>query len=121
MSTWISRIAYNAAANHLERVGRAVDLDLSTAENEGRLCGGDNPAEVVSDKQISLILRAAVDELPPVCGLVLTLYHLEDFTYEEIAGIVNLPMGTVKSHLFRARRRLKAVLLSRYRLEEVWH
>ena len=51
---------------------------------------------------------------------ILTLYHLDEMSYTEISSIMNMPVGTVKSYLFRARRQLKKILDQQYEREEIW-
>jgi RNA polymerase sigma-70 factor (ECF subfamily) len=55
-------------------------------------------------------LRAAIDSLPEKYRAVITLYHLQGHQYEEIARVLDLPMGTVKTHLFRAKEQLRRQL-----------
>jgi RNA polymerase sigma-70 factor (ECF subfamily) len=55
-------------------------------------------------------LRAAIDALPEKYRTVITLFHLQGRQYEEIAGVLGLPMGTVKTHLFRAKEQLRRLL-----------
>ena len=50
---------------------------------------------------------------------MIALYHSEEISYEEISEITNLPMGTVKSYLFRARKKIKESLLQQYKTEEI--
>jgi RNA polymerase sigma-70 factor (ECF subfamily) len=64
----------------------------------------------VSDAQAQRLLHAAIEALPPLPRTLLTLYHLEELSIAEITHITGLPAGTVKSHLFRARARLKQAL-----------
>ena len=78
------------------------------------------PDEAAEEMDLSMRLRAEIEHLPAAYRTVLTLYHLEGLSYSEIGEVMELPEGTVKSHLFRARKRLKARLLSRYRREDLW-
>ena len=55
-------------------------------------------------------LRAAIDALPEKYRTVITLFHLQGKQYEEIATVLGLPMGTVKTHLFRAKEQLRRLL-----------
>ena len=55
-------------------------------------------------------LRAAIEALPEKYRTVITLYHLQGKQYEEIAEVLGLPMGTVKTHLFRAKEQLRKLL-----------
>ena len=58
--------------------------------------------------------------LPIHYKTIITLYHLEEMSYREIGGIMNLPEGTVKSYLFRGRRLLKNRLMEKYQPEDLW-
>ena len=65
------------------------------------------------------ILKSEIERLSPVYQTLITLYHNEELSYEEIAGITQLPEGTVKNYLFRARKSLKDSLLSKYTKNEL--
>lgn len=119
-STWISKIAYNTGLNHLERRGAPISIERLPEVPEQQADEAADPEEIAVNNDISTRLQDEVAQLPPVYRLALTLYHLEEFSYEEIADVMRLPMGTVKSHLFRARKLLKERLLSKYRREEIW-
>ena len=60
-----------------------------------------------------------IDRLPVLYGTILSLYHLEEMSYREIADVMQLPEGTVKSYLFRARKMLKERLSSAYAEEDL--
>jgi RNA polymerase sigma factor (sigma-70 family) len=66
-----------------------------------------------------VILATGIGRLPPVYQTLIGLYHQEDLSYHEIAGITGLPEGTVKSYLFRARKQLKDTMLSIYKKEKL--
>lgn len=122
VSTWVARVAYNTCMNHLDKKRELlVDEfrpDLGTLDD---LSGdADRPDEVAEEVDVSLRLRAEIERLPAAYRTILTLYHLEEMSYNEIGEVMNLPEGTVKSHLFRARKHLKARLLSHYRREDLW-
>lgn len=110
---WIGRIAYSIALRHLER--RSVRV---AAEPVGV---GDEPAieQVASDFDLEKTsldeellghLRAQIESLAPVPRTLVSLYHLEELSIDEIAAITGMSAGTIKSHLFRARLRLRAAL-----------
>ncbi|HEY4965525.1 MAG TPA: sigma factor-like helix-turn-helix DNA-binding protein, partial [Puia sp.] len=66
---------------------------------------------------VKAILRKEIDKLPLIYQTLITLFHHESMSYEELAQVTGLPEGTVKSHLFRARKMLKENLLSKYKKE----
>jgi RNA polymerase sigma-70 factor (ECF subfamily) len=115
LSTWIARIAYHTAVNQLDKQKRRRgDRDLSGLENADP--GSDGPAEMLDKKDISAGLQRLIKQLPEQYRLVLTLYHFNEFSYEEIVQITGLPEGTVKTHLFRARKMLKEKLETHQKL-----
>jgi RNA polymerase sigma-70 factor, ECF subfamily len=108
-STWLYRIAYNCALKQLEqrRRDRALQVDLR-AEH----VVADRDQEERVDAELEARARqTAVHEqlsmLPAKYRIVLVLRHLQEKTYEEMAEILTLPVGTIKTHLFRARNLLK--------------
>jgi RNA polymerase sigma-70 factor (ECF subfamily) len=122
LSTWIARVAYNTCVNHLEKKREfllgEVRPDLETLDD---LSGeADRPDEAAEETDVSLRLRTEIERLPVAYRTIITLYHLEEMSYSEIGEIMNLPEGTVKSHLFRARKHLKVRLLANYRREDLW-
>ncbi len=74
--------------------------------------GDLSPEELLVQTDVSGYVRKLVDQLPEQYRLILTLYHLDEFSYEEIKQITGLPEGTVKSYLFRSRKLLKEKLVS---------
>jgi RNA polymerase sigma-70 factor (ECF subfamily) len=116
LKSWIGQVAYSVAKRHLERKRIALvdpvdDEDgLSLLDNLGD--GSDLQAEhaQAGDERE---LHAAIERLPPVQRTVLTLYHLEELPIGEIATITGLAEGTIKSHLFRSRNRLRELLAPR--------
>jgi RNA polymerase sigma-70 factor (ECF subfamily) len=71
----------------------------------------------LSQKELSGILRKEIDDLPVIYKTLITLFHHESMSYEELSLVTGLPEGTVKSSLFRARKMLKEKLLSKYQKE----
>ncbi len=117
LRTWIGRIAYSAALRHLERrrlplVDEPVLVDVGKTDDVrsealDRISGDDDLQARIEQTQIDAIIRRHMDRLPPIQSLLLTLYHLDELTIPEIAATTGLPSGTIKSHLFRARARLR--------------
>jgi len=104
-STWIFSIAYHACCDRLNRKRR-----FSDAEIPDRADPGPGPAAQVEQLDDASRLRAAIDRLPEKYRTVITMYHLQGHQYEEIARVLDLPMGTVKTHLFRAKEQLRKLI-----------
>ncbi|MDJ1482844.1 sigma-70 family RNA polymerase sigma factor [Cytophagaceae bacterium DM2B3-1] len=130
LSTWIAQIAYNACLNYLEKKKITLfDSTFTQDESDGsqleRIAGTlvDTAESEVESKlfqsERTTIVLAALERLPPVYNTLITLYHYEELSYEEIAQITKLPIGTVKNYLFRARKLLKEHLLIKYTNEEI--
>jgi len=114
LSSWIGQIAYTTALRYLERkriplVAPAGPDDDLTARIEE--VGDDFDLEAASaDAELLSALHAAIEELAPLQRTILTLYHLEELPIGEIAGITGIAEGTIKSHLFRSRAKLREKL-----------
>ena len=111
LSTWIATIAYNTSISHVRKLAR-----------RGEQLYEDNPAVIALERDESLnqkvvekdeakkILMEMIEQLPVNYRTVLTLFHLEEFSYKEIEEITGMPEGTIKSYLSRARKLLKVKL-----------
>jgi len=104
-STWIFAITYHACCDRLARRKRYSNEGLP--ERADTAAGPESQA-VASDE--AQRLRAAIDALPEKYRAVITLYHLQGRQYDEIAQVLGIPMGTVKTHLFRAKEQLRRIL-----------
>jgi RNA polymerase sigma factor (sigma-70 family) len=106
LKSWIGRIAYSIALRHLERRG-AKPTGYLDDEGEDEWLADESDLEAASgDAQHAARLRQGVDALPAVSRTLVTLYHLEELPIHDIATITGMSEGTIKSHLFRARRTL---------------
>lgn len=107
LSTWIATIAYRQAINHL-RKQKMQYSDIPEEERfTKRFIEEENPESVLEEQDLDLFVLKLMDELPPQYKVVLTLYHVEGMSYPEICQVTNMPEGTVKNYLFRARNLLK--------------
>lgn len=112
LSTWIGRIAYHFAVRFLQKKGR--QLDLADVEVEGSTDESElSQMEQRQQQQLQQQMLSAMRQLPVLQQTLVSLYHLEELTLSEISEITDLPQGTIKSHLFRARNRLKQLLQSK--------
>ena len=124
ISTWIARIAHNTCLNYLEKKRVPLLDDIISSEEENVINRfSDNsvlPDDYTETRELNQRVQDEINLLPPRIGVLLSLYHLEEMSYEEIAEITQQPMGTVKSYLYRARKMLKENLMEKYFLEEIW-
>jgi len=104
-STWIFAIAYHACCDRLNRRKRYSNEELPDRADAAP--GPEQQAIALDEAQR---LRTAIDGLPEKYRTVITLYHLQGQQYEDIAKVLDLPMGTVKTHLFRAKELLRRLL-----------
>jgi RNA polymerase sigma-70 factor (ECF subfamily) len=115
LSTWLTRIVVNEALgrkradqrrrSHLEREGVAMMDDYRDSLMRGS--AAEAPDSTVAREQIRKLLEEAVADLPDPFRTVFVLREIEGMTSEETAEILGIPAGTVKTRLFRGRRRLK--------------
>ncbi len=107
--TWLYRIAVNCAKNYLVARGRrppSSDLDSAEAEQyvEGyRLHDNQSPERLLGRQQLESVVRQTIAGLPEELRMALTLREFEGLSYEEIAQVMECPIGTVRSRIFRAR------------------
>lgn len=108
LSTWIATIAYRHAINHLRKNKmRFSDIPDESSESFIEV---ENPESLAAEKDMDLFVQGLVMKLPVQYRVVLTLYHLEGMTYQEIGRVTGMPEGTVKNYLFRARNLLKEIV-----------
>lgn len=116
LKSWIAQVAYSVAMRHLERK-RIPIVDASGDGSDPLLAewvsDGSDLEAAASDEDINMHLHAAIEALPPLQRTLLTLYHLEEMPIGEIAQVTGLAEGTIKSHLFRSRKRLRGILEAR--------
>src|SRR6266568_6065084 len=103
---WLLRIVANAATDRRRRrsVRRVEPLDA------GLVAGGTRPDSTVERRALAQRLREALAELPERRRLAVVLFDVEGYSHAEIAQVLGIPEGTVRSEVFHARRRLRALL-----------
>ena len=125
--TWLYRIAVNTAKKALMELKRdplvsetalaSRDEDDETSRTENELSDGETPESILAGKQIGAAVNAAIEALSEDLRQAITLREIEGLSYEEIAEVMNCPIGTVRSRIFRAReaiaQRLRPLLESR--------
>ena len=104
--TWVQRIVTNICIDKFRRNKPTVSID----EHELVFEGKENVEREVMSGYIAQDIREAIEQLPEHHRTVIVLRYLQDFSYNEIADCLNLPLNTVKSYLFRARQQLQHLL-----------
>ena len=118
--TWLYRIAVNSAKKALMDLKRdplvlqsamAVSEDgEETSRIENELSDGETPEALLASKEIGAAINAAIDALSEELRQAITLREIEGLSYEEISEVMNCPIGTVRSRIFRAREAIAARL-----------
>jgi len=108
--TWLYRIGINTAKNYLVALGRraptTTEFDSEEAENfeDGdQLRDLNTPEAELMTRQIAATVNQTMEELPEELRTAITLREIEGMSYEDIANVMNCPIGTVRSRIFRAR------------------
>lgn len=106
--TWLYRIAANAAKNHLVARGRRPSSDATIEDAElfdqgGALMEEGTPEEVAMGEELARVVEEALASLPDELRAALTLREFEGLSYDDIAAVLECPVGTVRSRIFRAR------------------
>ncbi|HHL45250.1 MAG TPA: RNA polymerase sigma factor RpoE [Gammaproteobacteria bacterium] len=114
--TWLYRIAINTAKNHLVAKGRrpqSVDIDADEGqrfETIPKLRDNATPERLILRDEIGRVIFQTIEELPDDLRTAITLRELDGLSYEEIAEVMNCPIGTVRSRIFRAREAIDSKL-----------
>ncbi|MBP5403357.1 MAG: sigma-70 family RNA polymerase sigma factor [Treponema sp.] len=108
-STWLTRLAYNLAINSVKRRDEYVQL----SDDEILKDMSDTPEEAQIRKITGEAIREAIKELPAQYAVCLDMYFFYDISYAEISNITGLPVNTIKSHIFRAKKILRDKLVER--------
>jgi RNA polymerase sigma-70 factor (ECF subfamily) len=108
-STWLYRIAYNCCMKQLElrKRDRALQVAMQAEHILQQRNADDRARDELEVHGFQDLIREHLSMLPAKYRIVLVLRHLQDMTYEEMAEILTMPIGTIKTHLFRARNLLK--------------
>jgi RNA polymerase sigma-70 factor, ECF subfamily len=108
--TWLYRIGINTAKNYLVAMGRRAPTttDIDSEEAEGfedgdQLRDLNTPENEMMSRQVAETVNQTLEELPEELRTAITLREIEGLSYEDIANIMNCPIGTVRSRIFRAR------------------
>ena len=115
--TWLYRIGINTAKNHLAAMGRRAPTttEIDSEEAEGYEDGDqlrdlNTPENQMMSRQVAETVNQTLESLPEELRSAITLREIEGLSYDDIADIMNCPIGTVRSRIFRAREAIAAKL-----------
>ena len=115
--TWLYRIGINTAKNYLVAMGRraptSTAMDAEEAEDMGQLEHAQDlntPENMLMSQQVADTVNQTLEKLPEELRTAISLREMEGLSYEEIASVMNCPIGTVRSRIFRAREAIAARL-----------
>ena len=109
-TTWLYRIVTNLCYNRMPRL--KTEFEAADPDEDVELpSGGPSIESSIMNAETKQYLHQAISALPENYKLLITLRHLQGLSYQEIADSTGLPLGTVKTGIFRARRQLKEVLV----------
>ncbi len=116
-STWFYRIVYNTCATTAGKRNEKYNISLDVADEDGlrmEIESDELPPDIrMESDELTKIVGEEVEKLPIAYGSTFTLFTIQDLSYEEIAQITGLPLGTVKARLFRARAMLQEAIVKR--------
>ncbi|MBQ2382256.1 MAG: RNA polymerase sigma factor RpoE [Succinivibrio sp.] len=108
--TWLYRIAVNTAKTHLESNNKTrnhldVDsLEFQSIDEQGVLSSSDTPDRIIESQELQQVIIDAMADLPSELSEAITLREVEGMSYEDMAVVLKVPIGTVRSRIFRARQ-----------------
>ena len=125
LKTWVYRIAYNEAWNHRRWFTRHKRQEVGLEQEDGSsLCfrdllpdPGRSAFDLVSDHETHALIEEALQDLNPAFRAAVVLRDIEDLSYEEIAEVLGVSLGTVKSRILRGREALRKEVASRLKPE----
>lgn len=110
LKPYFVKIAVNLCRDWAAQKKIAFELPLETESETAYADETSDPLRAVSDEELRERVRAKLDELPALLRTVITLRYTEEMSYEEMAAALDLPINTVRTHLHRAKMRLRELL-----------
>lgn len=141
LATYFYSIVYNTAADNYKKLKSqrfsiiSIDVEDSNFEEGDDLMKKYYESEInkniyeerheistdktVNESEIKTIIANYITNIPEQYSVILTMFYINDMSHEEISTLLNLPIGTVKNRLFRAKAKLKEIILKKYSEEEI--
>jgi RNA polymerase sigma factor (sigma-70 family) len=117
-STWFYRIVFNVCASRLSKRGDSSFLSIDEENDIDRkselVSQDDVPDRELEMKEFNTIVRAEIGRMDAAYASILTMFFLQEMSYDEIISVTGLPLGTVKNRLFRARMQLRSAVLKQF-------
>lgn len=128
LKTWIYRIAVNEAYNHRRWFSRHLRREVALAAEDGAPSYADSladpgrtPFDQAADRETRALVETALETLNPKFRAAVVLRDIEDLSYDEIAAVLDVSLGTVKSRILRGREALRKILEGRLEPESDMH
>ncbi len=108
--TWLYRIVVNCAKTFIEsnrKMANSVDVDseeFASIDTQGTLTSRDTPDRIIESQELQQVILRAMNELPEELRQAITLREVDGMSYEDMSVILQIPVGTVRSRIFRARQ-----------------
>jgi len=122
-STYVYSIVYNTAVEFYRKINSKSFSVISIDITEARYTDGDellrNYQDINERQEISEIIKRYINNIPQQYSVILTMYFINELTLKEIADMLEIPVGTVKNRIFRAKEKLRELLLRDYSAEEL--
>ena len=118
LSSWIYRIAANVCITKARSKRKDIDYldEIDEIRHKDTLKTDMNPEEILLSKDMKDTILGLISKMNPKYSSILTLYYFEERNYKEISEILDIPEGTIATHLFRAKNLLKDLVISELKL-----
>ncbi len=111
LSSWIGAITYNICVDYLRKRGKEIMVNMESLEPLAHRRDEQQQTNRYDRQELKKMVQRIIGTLPVQYRTVVTLYHLEDFSYREIEEATGMPEGTVKSYLNRARGMIREKMI----------
>lgn len=132
-STYFYRIVYNTAIDHYKKLKHRNFSEVSIEKDDPEQHDFELKIDYdafdsgtvfkterdVLDGEIQNLINTYIEQIPEKYSVILTMFYINDLSHDEISELLKLPLGTVKNRIFRAKEKLKEIILSKYSLESI--